>query len=627
MNTSAASADDADTPQSVEKLRDLSIEDLGNIEIYSVSKSAEPLSDAPAAIYVITHEDIRRSGAKTIPEMLRLAPNLEVAQVSGSGYAITARGFNGTTTTNGAGNKLLVLIDGRTVYTPLYAGVFWDLQYVLPRDIDRIEVISGPGAALWGANAVNGVINIITRNSADTQGDSGSVVAGNIDVQASAQHGGKIGENTTFRIYGAGTNRAADVLANGSDAKDSWNKFQGGFRLDWHPDSASVTVQGDIFWGKEDQTLPPDAVIGGHNLLVRWNQPLGGGSALQVQAYYDYNTLYIPGSLGDSLSTFDLDAQHSFSWGAQEIVWGGGYRVFHDKFDNTPSVQFLPAVTTHSLINFFVQDTISLSDTLKLILGTKFEDDPFVSPEWLPSARVSWKVSNNDLLWAAVSRAVRAPALWDRNLNEFLGNFHVLGSGNFQSEKLVAYEAGYRSAPLTNLSFSLSAYYNVYDDLRSYEITPVTLFPLVYGNKMFGHTYGGEFWGTYGIADWWRLSAGINLEHETLQFRKGSFSTLLGSNAPVAGNDPKHQFSLRSSMDLPHNMELDVGLRTIGALPNPAVPAYTEADARLGWHVMENLELSLAGFNLLHDHHAEFDAAPGRKEFERSFTVSAQWTF
>lgn len=621
----AARAEDGSSDQSVSALQQMSIEQLGSIEVTSVSRAPEPLNDAPAAIYVITHDEIMRSGRTSLPEILRLAPNLEVAQVSANSYAITARGFNGTTTSNGAGNKLLVLIDGRSVYTPLYAGVFWDLQYVLPEDIDRIEVISGPGAALWGANAVNGVINIITKSSSETQGAFAKVEAGNLDIGGRAQYGGKIGDDTTLRIYGAGFHRRHNVTSNGADAEDNWQKMQTGFRLDWAPGDSLLTVQGDIFTGFEDQAAPPDARIRGHNLLVRWSDTLAEDSSLQIQAYYDYNALYVPGSLGDSLRTFDIDAQHSFSWGDdQKIVWGGDYRHMENHFDNITVVKFLPASTKHDLASAFLQDTISLSDAFDLILGTKVEDDPFIGVQFLPNVRASYKLTDHDLLWASVSRAVRAPSLWDRNLNEYAGSTLILGGGHFHEEKLLAYEAGYRAQPLANLSFSLSAYYNVYDDLRSVELSTGPSV-VVFGNQMEGNTYGVEFWGNYAISDWWRLTAGASYEHEDLHFKTGSFSPVIGLDAAYAGDDPPWQLQLRSSTDITPDLMLDVALRAIGQLPEPKVSAYAEMDANLQWKVTDNIQLSLAGFNLLHKHHPEFLTTGGSNEIPRSFLASVRW--
>lgn len=618
----AVSQAGAEDSPSLEDLSRLSIEDLSNLPVTSVSKRAQPLSEAAAAIFVIDSKDIRRSGATTLPEILRLAPNLEVAQVSGSGYAITARGFNGTTTTNGAGNKLLVLIDGRTVYTPLYGGVFWDLQNVLPEDIDRIEVISGPGAALWGANAVNGVINIITRGAGDTKGVSASIDGGTIESGASVQYGGALSPDAAFRVYGQGYWRDDDPNESGANVHDAWNKLQGGFRVDWSPGDAQVTFQGDVFSGREEPGGAPNAVIGGHNLIARWAQPLGWG-ALQVQAYYDYNTVYVPGSLGDALHTYDLDVQHSFSWGTDEdIVWGGGIRFMHDKFTNTPTIKFLPPVTNLRVANGFVQDTVSLGRDLKLILGVKVEDDPFVNLEALPSVRLSWKPSAGSLLWAAVSRATRAPTLWDRDLTELSGGQTILGRGDFQSENLFAYEAGYRAQPLPNLSFSLSTFYNVYSDLRSVEFSNDPNSLVVFGNMMEGETYGAEFWGNWRPADWWQLSGGFSLLKENLRFKPGS-STIGGLQ--MAGNDPTHQIFLRSSFDLPHGFEFDLDARYVSVLPEPAVPAYLGLNARLGWRMTDALELILSGTNLAGPHR-EFNSLAQGIVVQPEGLLTLKWT-
>ena len=613
----------ADDSNSAENLRALSIDDLANVQVYSVGKTAQKLSDAAAAIYVITHDEIMRSGATTLPEILRLAPNLQVAQVSGSGYAISARGFNGTTTDNGAGNKLLVLIDGRSVYTPLYGGVFWDLQYVPPEDIDHIEVISGPGAALWGANAVNGVINIITRNSSEAQGALLRADGGNGEQGFNLQFGGKISDDASFRVYGAGFLRDPDSASNGLDSKDGWSKYQGGFRVDWRPGDALVTVQGDLFGGSEQQSLPPNAVIGGNNVLARWNQPFADGSALQVQAYYDFNMLRVRGSLGDGIRTYDLDIQHSFSWGArQDIVWGGGVRLTHDEFDNTPSIEFLPAINDETLANLFIQDSISLSDSVKLTVGNKFESDPFVGLQVQPSGRLSWKFTDSDMLWGAISRAVRAPTLWDRDLNELSGGFTLLSGGHFQSEELVAYEAGYRGAPFANTTLSVSTFYNVYDDLRSVEFSPGPAFPLVYANLMEGDTYGTEIWGSYQVLNWWQLKAGFDYLQEDLRFKPGS-SMLLGIQA--AGDDPKDQVTLGSSFDLPFDLSFDFNGRYVSKLPNPAVPAYATFSAKLGWRATDNLDLAVSGDNLAGPHREFGAAGPTAIELQPSVLFTLRW--
>lgn len=598
---SAASQSDA----GVSSLKGLSIEALQNVEVTSVSKSAEPLSDAPAAIYVITREEILNSGARSIPDMLRLAPNLQVAQITSTSFAITARGFNGS-----AASKLLVLIDGRSVYTPYHSGVSWDVQDVLPEDIERIEVISGPGATLWGANAVNGVINIITRKSSDTQGVSAAVGGGNLEQRASAQYGGAPANGLTYRGYADAFHYEQDVTATGQNAADDWHKSQGGFRLDWAPSADFVTLQGDFYQGLEDTGTPTWERISGANLLARWNHVLPDGSALQVQTYYDYVAFSLPATASDYLNSYDLEVQHSFSWGArQQIVWGGDVRIEQDNFPTVLSATqlgyFSPQRRTLIPADIFVEDSFAVTDALKLIVGTKVENEPYTGVQPLPSARLSWKVTGGQLLWLAVSRAVRAPSRIDRDLFEKEGPVLLLRGGDFQPEKLVAYEAGYRVQPSPRAAISISTFYNVYTDLRSVATSP-DIYPIMFNNDMAGHTYGGEAWGNYRLTDWWHLTAGANWLHESLHLEPGATS-LVG--IALAGDDPTYQASVGSTIDLSREWLLNVNLRRIGALPNPASPAYTEADARIAWKVSRWAEVSLMGSNLLHPHHLEFGTA------------------
>ena len=614
-------------------LKKMSLDELMNIEVTSVSKTAEPLSEAAAAIFVITHDQIENSGRTSIPEILRLAPNLQVAQISSSSYAITARGFN-----SAAANKLLVLIDGRSVYTPLFSGVFWDVQSVQPGDIDRIEVISGPGATLWGPNAVNGVINIITRSSRDTQGAVATAAPGNFENSAQLRYGGTLGDNATWRIYGTSLYRDNTVTASGTPVNDRWHNIQGGFRADWRGDKDALTLQGDVHSGELDQELPNDLHMTGHNLLGRWTRRFDGSSELQVQTYYDYSSRTASGANGDSVSVYDLDIQHSFSLGqSHNIVWGGGYRLSKDTFINTPTgAYFSPTSRTLTVGNFFIQDTISLSSALKLTLGTKFEHNNYTGFEPMPSGRLSWKVSDAQMLWTAVSRAVRTPARIDRDVYENVGPTVFIGGGpDFKDEKLTAYELGYRAQILSRASLSVSMFYNDYTDLRSLELSPAGaipvllggrsgFLPIIFGNKMQGGTYGVEVWGDYRITDGWRLTAGYNALREHLHFAPDSRDI---GGIQAAGNDPKYQFSLGSAMNLAHGLQLEVNLRRVAALPNPALPAYTEADVRLGWQTLKHLELSLAGFNLLHRRHAEFSTAGDPNEVPRSVVASARWTF
>ncbi|MGH8056114.1 MAG: TonB-dependent receptor plug domain-containing protein [Candidatus Entotheonellia bacterium] len=599
----------------------MTLEELVTIEISSVSKKAEPLSDAAAAVYVITQQDIRRYGATSIPEILRLAPNLQVARLDSNRYAITARGFNSTSS-----NKLLVLIDGRSVYTPLFSGVFWDVQDVFLEDIERIEVISGPGGTLWGSNAVNGVINIITRHTRNTTGGLLNIDAGTEELGAGVRYGGKISDEATYRIYAKGFDRENTVTASGTGVKDSWRKGQLGFRMDWGRASDALMLQGDLYGGSIDQPVNDDRKISGGNVLARWNRTLQGGSALQVQAYFDKTRRIFPGSFGEVLDTYDIEAQHRFKWGAQhEIVWGGGYRWSEDDVTNSAALAFLPTSRSLSLANIFLQDSIPLTERLELTVGVKLEHNTYTGLEVQPSGRLGWKLRDNALLWAAVSRAVRTPSRLDRDL--FVPGsapFQIAGGPDFTSETLIAYEIGYRMEPVPEASFSISMFYNVYDELRSIEAAAGGGPPSVFDNKMEGETYGVEVWGSYRVRNWWKLSAGFNYLQEDLRFKPDSRDTF---GVQAAGNDPTYQLSLRSTMTPVDYLEVDLALRSIDRLPNPDVPGYVALDGRIGWKVSKLVELSLIGFNLLDRRHPEFGAAPGRSEQERSVYLKMRWSF
>ena len=603
----AATSAQAIAPPSAADLDRMPIEDLAKIEISSVSKAAEPLSDAAAAIYVITHEDIIRSGAVSLPDLLRLAPNLQVAGINGSTFAVTARGFNGA-----AADKLLVLIDGRSVYTPFVNGVYWDGLDVVPEDIERIEVISGPGATLWGANAVNGVINIITRKAADTQEGFVEIGGGDRTAHATLQYGARVGPDLAWRAYFDGSDYAASRTATGQSADDAWRHRQGGFRLDWTPQQDLVTLQGDVYHGVEDQPQGnPSVHISGNNILGRWTHPLDGAGSVQIQAYYDYIQRETPTEYNETLRTYDIEAQHNFTLGArQEIVWGGGFRAMADDFAivpgnrSSPLTQFFdPEKRTLNQGDLFAQDTVALTPALKLVAGLKLEDDAYSAVEPLPTLRLSWRIDRANLFWAAVSRAVRAPSRLDRDFNESSGPILALTGGRFIRETLIAYELGYRAQPTPNLSLSVSTYYNDYQDLRSFEITPVAIYPLRIENRMEGATYGVEAWAAWQALDWWRLSAGADWLHEDLRFKPGASGE---GGVEIAGDDPKYQAQLQSMMNLGHHISFGLDVRGVGALPAPQSPAYVEADARLAWAVTNAVEISLSGDNLLNPHHLEF---------------------
>lgn len=618
----------SDASAAAQDLSSMSIEELAQIEVTSVSKSAQPLSDAPAAIYVITHDEIMRSGVTSLPEMLRLAPNLQVAQITASRYAISARGFNSS-----LADKLLALVDGRSIYTPFSSGVNWHLQEVPADDVERIEVVSGPGGTLWGANAVNGVINILTRKSSDTQGVAMELRGGDTEIGGRLRYGGKLSDDFTYRAYMSGfDHRDVDLTGSGAKAQDGWHKVQGGFRMDWQPANDVITVQGDIYDGAEQQLGAPDQIMSGHNLLARWTHAIDAASGLQVQAYYDHIQFSVPGYFSNRLNTYDIQAQHNFTIGNHAIVWGGGYRAMHDDFPTTlsplQSVAFDPPSRTLTHWNLFLQDALPLAATLKFTAGLKLEHEPYTGLEVMPSARLSWAVADSSLLWFAASRAVRIPSRIDRDANQYVGPILVLTGGDMQAVRVTAYELGYRAQPSPAVSFSISAFYNVYPNLRSAEYTKGGL-PVTFENGMEGETYGLEFWANYGVTRWWRLTAGANWLHKDLRFKPGSGG--LGG-LQIAGDDPKYQLSLRSAMDLGRGVSLDLNLRRIGALPAPPSPAYAELNARIAWDTSDRFQVSLTGTNLLHKYHNEFSTitntlqlGPLGVEIRRSISFAARW--
>jgi len=602
---------------SLQDLGKLSLQDLGQIVVTSVAKHPEMLADSSAAVYVITHDDIMRSGARSLPEMLRLAPNLGVMRLGPSNYIITSRGLSGNQAAQNFPNKLLVLIDGRSVYSPLYSGISWDTLYVLPENIDRIEVISGPAGALWGANAVNGVINIITRAASGTQGGLVEFGVGNEGRSASLQYGGRLGENAWYRVYAHDFRQQSFDTGRGVDARNGWTAPQAGFRVDWDAGARDAfTAQGDIFDGRTDQGDAPDYRTADVNVVTRWRHAFDDGSHFQLQAYYDHGRSWNALTSGAvMLTTWDVELEHDFRIGDfHHITWGAGDRFYHYRLspDIRPDGSLLwdPAVNTQDLANVFVQDQLALGARADLTLGIKAERDPYSGLSWMPSARFSWKANDDTLLWLAASRAVRTPTAFDEDVIEIVntpgGPLDFLnGNPDYRTEKLTAYEAGLRTQWATRATVSVSFYYNVYDDLRSIEFSP-TVLPLLWGNGMQGHTYGVDIWAGYSIADWWKLSAGLSEECEHFSFKSGSAAFY---GASEAGNDPRHRAFLRSSMNLGVHWQLDADLRDVGELPDPRMPGYTELNARLGWMPNDRWEVSLAGMNLLHPWHQEYVAA------------------
>jgi iron complex outermembrane recepter protein len=617
----------------------MSMEDLMNLQVTSVSKRTQKVADAAAAIFVITQEDIRRSGATSIPEALRLAPGLEVARIDQNKWAIGSRGFNGRFS-----NKLLVLIDGRSVYTPLFSGVYWNIQDVLLEDIDRIEVIRGPGATLWGANAVDGVINIITKPAAATQSAIVKAGAGTEErASAGVRYGDKIGDATHYRVYGKYFDWGPSNFASGATAHDGWDAIRGGFRADWTPAGAnSLTIQGDMYRSNYNETLtvpslsapysntfPNNGTYSGGNILARWNHTTEGGS-ISLQAYYDNTTTVDHSLFGDHQNIFDIDFQDGFHAGNhQQLVWGLGYRSILDGNNSSFTVSLQPNHVNLNQFSTFLQDEISLVDNrLRLTLGSKLEHNTFTGFEIEPNARLLWTLTPNQSVWTAVSRAVRTPALTEEGLRlnsqvippgtpanptPLPAVAAVFGSHQFSSEDLLAYEFGYRMQATSNLSFDIATFYNSYSNLRSAEPgmpfvegspAPTNIvIPFVAANKMSGGTYGLELFADWRVIPKWRLAGSYS--YLQMDIHKNSDSQDPTADIPN-GSNPRHQWYLRSSVDLPMHFDQDTTLRFVDRLPGLNLPGYYSLDAHLGWRPMRNLEFSIGGQNLLNNQHLEF---------------------
>lgn len=607
-------------------LGNMSLEQLMSVEVTSVSKHSEPISHAPAAIYVLSNDDIRRSGATSIPETLRLVPGMQVAQINPGNWAISSRGFNGR-----FANKLLVMIDGRSVYTPLFSGVYWDMQDTVMEDIERIEVIRGPGASLWGANAVNGVINIITKDSAQTLG--GQVGAGGGTEERAfghARYGGRISETATYRAYMKYTMRD-----DGPTGNDGTEVLQGGYRVDWRPyEGNKITFQGDVYAGDAASGIPnQDATLAGGNASFRWEREFSASSIGTLQAYFD-RTERTFNVLTEYRNTFNIDWQHQFELGERnQFVWGAGYRLTSDQTFGTPAVTFAPANVTDHLVSVFLQDEVALlQDKLWLTLGSKVEHNQYTGFEFQPTTRLSWRPTERQTVWLAWSRAMRSPSRVEADLSSMTGTLPgptmtVYGNPNFVSEELQAYELGYRIQPHKSLTVDLAAFYNAYDHLRSFNLlAPPPNLVIQANNGMNGYTYGGELSMVWQPVSWWRLHGSYTL----LQMRlRDGFPLPDPTFAYRASDNPQQQFQFRSSFDLPHGFEFDAMLQHTDSLPGQSIPAYTRLDARIGWRSAKNFEASLVFQNLLDNRHFEYGRSfqVNPDEVERSVYAKVTWNF
>ena len=612
-------------------IADLSIEELANIQIHSVSKKPESLAAAAASVFVITADDIRRSGLTSVPEVLRLAPNLQVGKTSNGGYAISARGLNGNN--NSAPNKLQVLIDGRSVYTPLFSGVFWDNKDLILEDVERIEVISGPGGTLWGVNAVNGVINITTRAARDTQGSLATVTAGERGYDVGFRQGGVMAGGGHWKVYGKYRDERHTETADGAHIDDARNQVQLGFRTDWERGANQFSVHGNAYRGKAGQPAPGAVQTGvpfalgevatsGVNLTGRWAQALGGGANMSVQAYFDYTKRDVPPAFGEALDIADLQFQHALApIGAHSLVWGANYRHTWDEVSNSPYVAFLPAKTNQDWASLFVQDDIALRSNVRLIAGARVERNPYTGTEVLPTLRLAWTLAQSHTVWAGASRTVRAPSRLDADA--FIPGtppYLLRGGPRVRSEVATVLELGYRGQPLPNLSYSMTAFHNDLDHLRTQELDASGTF-VTFGSLMEGKASGIEMWGNYQATPAWRLSAGFLALHQSMRLKEGSNDA---DATGTAGKDPSHTAQLKSSFNLADDKDLDIMLRKVGGLSNPDVPGYTAIDARFGWRLRKGLELSLFGQNL-NGGHGEYGPVATRTEVARSVGVRLVW--
>jgi iron complex outermembrane recepter protein len=635
-------------PPSSDDLKRLSVEQLMEVEVTSVSRKPQRREEAAAAIFVITQEDLRRSGATTLAEALRMAPGVHVARATSDDWAVGIRGF-----TSRLSRSMLVLIDGRSVYTPLFAGVYWQVQDTLLEDVDRIEVIRGPGGTLWGANAVNGVVNVITKSAADTHGQL--VVAGGGSEERAfggARHGGRVGD-VHYRVYGKGFERDAAFSRDVRDY-DGWAMGQGGFRADWLPAGPDrVTVQGDYYGGEAGSravrtTIEPPSIgvrvrdidLAGGNVLGRWQHAFTGGSATALQLYYDRTDRHDV-NFEEERDTVDLDFQHRIPVGPNEVVWGLGYRVSSGRADAVSSLTVTPKQRTNHLVSGFLQnELVLLDDRLHLIAGSKLEWNDYSGVEIQPNARVLFEPAPRHALWAAVSRAVRTPSRVEQDLEaDTLVDpatpifARLIGDGRFKSETVLAYELGYRVQPRDDLSIDLAAFYNDYDDLLSAELgTPFleptstgerTIVPVFFRNRLQGDVYGVELAVEARPASWWRLAASYAYLQVDLSPDPGSRDV---TGPSVEGSSPHNQVMLRSLLDLPHRVELDATVRYVDNVAAQDVDRYIELDLRLGWRATPNLEVSVVGQNLAQNHHAEFGTDGGPPvEIQRGLYGKVVW--
>ncbi|MDF3056124.1 MAG: TonB-dependent receptor, plug [Rariglobus sp.] len=635
---------------------DMNIMELLNEPVTSVSKKESPFEESAAAIFVINQEDIRRSGLTSLPELFRLVPGANVARVHSNEWAVSVRGFN-----DQYANKLLVLIDGRSVYSPMFGGVYWNAQDMILEDLDRIEVIRGPGATLWGANAVNGVVNITSKSAKETQGALITSSYGTEDERpmAGVRYGGQIAPNIYYRTYVKTFDRRGFEDNHSGDDSDAWDMTRVGSRVDWETASfTTLTLQAEYYQGTVGEhfdgvTLTPPFQTHqnvehdnfGGNVIARLSHYFSPDSQLTIQAYYDrYHQG--DGDIAETRNTFDLEVQHNFALGDyNNIVWGVGSRYTEDRLTPTFYLTFDPETDQEQFYSAFVQDEITLvPKRLKLTLGSKFEHGEEAGFTVQPSARLAWTPTPRQTVWTAVSRAVRVPARYDRDARLNTAAFQAPGDppvlialiseDNVDPETLNAFEAGYRFNKDNRLSFDLTAFYNQYDGILAYvpgtpffENTPAPahlVIPLYFQNALSGDTYGTEVAVRWRVTEWWKLIAGYSWLHMRLHPQE-----------TPEGQNSQHQYQLRSYFDLPHNFQLNAAAYYVGSTSTPlkaaTVPldSILRVDVGLTWRPRPGIELGIWGQNLLEPSQSEFGSFKKNtlSEIPRSYSARVIWEF
>ncbi len=639
---SILAATTAGAQTTTEDLKRMSLGDLLKIDVTTVSRIPEPTTRVAAAVHVITHDDIRRSGALSIPEALRLAPGMQIARINAGTWAIGMRGF-----ADRLARSMLVLIDGRAVYSPLFAGTYWETQDTLLEDVDRIEVIPGPGGTLWGANAVNGIINIITKSARDTTGVFASAGGGSNDrAFAEARYGAPAGNAWNYRVYARAFDRSPAFHLDGVNY-DGLRMAQGGFRADWAPDaSRGLTVQGDLYVGRLGtrptvttytppyaQVIVRDAPLAGGNVLTRWTGRFRDVSRFQVQAFYA-RTSRDERPVSEDRNTFDVDFQHMLPrWRRHHVAWGLGYRVTSDRIDAIAPTAFTPDRRTDALYSGFAQDDVGLvADRLRLTLGAKFEHNDYSGLEVQPSVRLLWDSNVVHTFWASVARAVRTPSRVETDytttslLNPAIPYFvRLVPNPGFRAETLLAYEVGYRVQPMSRTFLSFAGFFNKLDDVLSTEIgipfaeavpTPAKLVvPVTFANGLRGDSYGSEVSLDVRPAAWWRWTANYSYVRIQLSRQPGSHDGSQERHNERAS--PRHQVQVQSSLDLPGRLSIDALARYVSDLRDGPVPSYATADLRVAWQLSPKVELAVVGQNLLQPKHVEWPTVGGNVALER----------